>query len=297
MKYEKWIKLNTTDLGNKTAVITGSTGGLGYEICKTLVSINCNLILLNRNLEKSNKQKEELLSLNPNITIDIIQLDLCNIAEVKKVVNKLKEIKFDYLIHNAGVYNVPIEQTSSDFNNVFTTNFVSPYYLTKELLPHIKHNNIKTIVVSSIAHNYSKIDENDIDFSKRKKPSKIYGNSKRFLTFGLMKLFEENQYPNYSICHPGITLTNMTNHYPKAINWLVKIGIKLLFPNPQKASLNIIKSLFKNTNFNEWIGPKYFNIWGTPTKHKLNTCKDDEKEKIHNFSQNIYKYLKEKTDV
>ena len=71
MNYKKWIKSNTKDLINKTVVISGSTGGLGIEICQTLASLNCNLILLNRNLNKSEKQKEALLKLHPNIKIDI----------------------------------------------------------------------------------------------------------------------------------------------------------------------------------------------------------------------------------
>jgi len=291
MNYNKWIKLNTCDLTNKTAVITGSTGGLGNELCKMLANLNCNLVLINRNIQKSEKQKAELSALNPNIEISIIQLDLSKIEQVKIATEQLKTIKFDYLIHNAGVYNIPLEQTTSGFNNIFTTNFVSPYYFTSSLVEHIKNINAKVVAVSSIAHNYSKIDEKDIDFSKHKKPSKIYGNSKRFLTFSLMKLFEENQYQNYSICHPGITLTNMTNHYPKAINWLAKVGIKLLFPSPKKACLNIVKSLFENTSKNEWIGPKIFNIWGKPKKKQLNTCKNEEIEKIYPLSQNIYEKL------
>lgn len=292
MKYDKWLKLNTHDLTGKTAVITGSTGGLGVEICKTLAKLNCNLIFLNRNLEKSEKQKDELLKLNPNIQISIIQVDLSKIEQVKSVVDKLKNTKFNYLIHNAGVYNIPLKQTTCGYNTIYTTNFVSPYCLTKELLQTIKENNAKVVTISSIAHNYSKIDENDIDFSTRRKPSKVYGNSKRFLTFALMELFKQNNYSNYAICHPGITLTNMTNHYPKAINWLVKIGIKLLFPNPKKASLNIIKAMFENTTENQWIGPKYFNIWGFPNKIELKTCSNIESEKIYQIAEGIYRNMK-----
>lgn len=292
MKYTKWIKLNTTDLTNKTAVITGSTGGLGTELCKTLAKLNCNLILLNRNLKKSEKQKEELKLINPNIKINIFELDLNDINQVKNCVEFLKKNSFDFLIHNAGIYNVPIQKTSAGFNNVFTTNFISPYYLTKSLLPKIKETNVKVIAVSSIAHNYSKIDINDIDFSTHKKASKIYGNSKRFLTFALMELFKENNYSNYAICHPGITLTNMTNHYPKAINWLVKIAIKAMFSNPKKATLNIVKALFENTTENQWIGPKIFNIWGKPCKKELKTCTKNEKERINQIATQIYNNIK-----
>ena len=107
-----------------------------------------------------------------------------------------------------------------------------------------------------------------------------------------MELFEKNNYSNYAICHPGITLTNMTNHYPKAINWLVKIAIKLLFPNPKIASLNIIKALNENTSKNEWIGPKVFNIWGNPKKKILKTCSPEESDKIFQIAEGIYKKLK-----
>ena len=42
------------------------------------------------------------------------------------------------------------------------------------------------ITIGSVAHKYSKIDESDVDFSTRKRASKIYGNSKRFLMFSFM---------------------------------------------------------------------------------------------------------------
>ena len=57
----------------------------------------------------------------------------------------------------------------------------------------------------------------------------------------------KNEGVKVSVVHPGVTLTDMTNHYPKAINWLVKIGIKCLFPNIQKASLSLIKGIFENS--------------------------------------------------
>ena len=291
MNYEKWIKLNTKDLLGKTAVITGSTGGLGNEISKTLAMLNCNLILLNRNIQKSEKQKIKLLTINPKISIEIIELDLCDFTQVKNVTNVLKEKQFDYFIHNAGIYNVPIYETETGYNNVFQTNFISPYFITKELMSNIISNNAKVIVVSSIAHNYSKLNEKDIDFSNSKKHSKIYGNSKRFLTFSMFELLK-NHPLNLSICHPGITLTNMTNHYPKFINWFVKFGIKILFPNTKQASLNIIKSLFEHCNYFEWMTPKIFNVWGLPIKKKVKTVTTVESEKIYNIAESIYKKLR-----
>lgn len=290
MNIKKWLKLNTYDLTNQTIAITGSTGGLGTEIVKILLSLNADLVLLNRNLDKSLKQKQELLALYPKAKIEIIETDLSSIASVKLSVESLRNFNIDILIHNAGIYNVPLDKTSSGYNNVFQTNFISPYYLTKEF---IKNSNVsKIVVVSSIAHNYSKINFDDIDFSKSKKASKVYGNSKRFLTFAMQELFKDLQHVKLSIVHPGITLTNMTNHYPKAINWLVKFGIKILFPKPKQASLNIIKGVFYSTNYHEWIGPKTFNIWGRPQKKKLNTASAQESKQIFEIAEKIYEKIK-----
>lgn len=293
MTYAKWIKLNTSDLTNKTVAITGSTGGLGNEIVKILAKLNCNLILLNRNSNKSNKQKEELIKLNKNIKIEILELDLCNFKQVKTITQTLKQRQIDFFIHNAAIYNVPIYKTESGFNNVFQTNFVSPYYITKELLSNFNTSNSKVIIVGSIAHNYNKLNENDIDFSHSKKHSHIYGNSKRFLTYSLFKLFEKENLLNLSVTNPGITLTNITNHYPKAINWFVKLGIKLIFPTPKNACLNIVKGLFDNTSNNEWITPKLFNIWGRPTKKVINNYNNQEADKIFEISESIYNKIKD----
>ena len=227
----------------------------------------------------------------PNVKLNYIELDLSSLQSVKSFINKVKETQIDVLICNAGVYNVPIKKLDSGFNNIFQINFLYQYYIIKKLLPSLRQNkNSKVIAVGSIAHNYSKIYVKDIDFSTYKKPSKIYGNSKRFLMFSLYELFK-NEKTELSIVHPGITLTNMTNHYPKCINWLVKIGIKLFFPSPKKSVLNYLYGIFNNTFYHEWIGPKVLNIWGKPKKSILKTCSSQESEEIFKISENIYNMI------
>lgn len=286
---DKWILKNCKDLTDKKVVITGATGGLGKNICMDLASLNATLILACRNKAKADNLKAEILENYPQITVDFVKLDLENFESVENAIEELKKYNgIDILINNAGVYNVPIKQLDSGYNNVFQTNFVYPYYLTKKLLPELeKCKNSTCVIVGSIAHNYSKIDTSDIDFSTRKKQTKIYGNSKRFLMFSMFDLFK-NSSVNLSVAHPGVTLTNMTNHYPKAINWLVKIGIKLVFPNPKHAIRGIVKGCFTSPQNYHWITPKLFNIWGNPTIKELTTATKDEIEKINEISHEIY---------
>ena len=294
MNIEKWIKLNSTSLKGKTIAITGSYGGIATHSVEHFAKLGANFIFLNRNKEKTNNQILTLKEINPEIQAEFIKCDLSNFKEVKDVVKALKTKQIDILFLAAGVYNVELFKTDSGYNNVFQTNFLSHYYIVKELLSNIKSVNGKVIAVGSIAHNYSKIDEIDIDFSNRTKHSKVYGNSKRFLMFALQELAIKENF-NLSIIHPGITLTEMTNHYPKAINWLVKIAIKLIFPNPEKACLNFVKGAFENTGYHEWIGPKIFNIYGLPKKKNLKTCTEAESKKIFELSERIYSQISKET--
>ena len=292
MNISKWINLNTKNLKGKTIAITGSTGGLGIETCHHLANLGANFIFINRNLPRSNKLKHQLEELYPNIKIEIVLTDLSKFENVKNSVEILKQKQIDYLILNAGIYAVPRYKTDIGYDNVFTTNFISHYYLVKELLPNLKNNNGIVVAVGSIAHNYGKLNINDIDFSKTKKHSKVYGNSKRFLMFSLMKLLENENNVSLSIVHPGVTFTNITNHYPKLIYNFIKWPMKITFPSPKKASLHIVYGLFNSTPHNAWIGPKILSVWGKPKLNKLNTCKENEQNQIFEIAEKIYKKLK-----
>lgn len=291
MKIEKWFNENTQRLDGKTICITGSTGDLAKIFTEKLASLGANFVFINRNKEKSEVQKQELLQKYPNIKIQIITTDLFDMNSVKLCVCKLKQIHFDILILNSAIYNVKRKTSNAGFDNIFQVNFVSQYYIAKQLLSNLrKIKNSKIIVIGSIAHNYSKVNFKDIQRLKNAKSSKVYGNSKRILIFSLIQLLKNSQV-NFSIVHPGVTLTHMTNHYPPIINWLVKLGIKTLFPNPEKACLSIISGVFNNTQEKEWIGPKTFNIWGYPKKQKLKGYRKNEAEKIFIEAENIYTSL------
>jgi len=291
MKIRTWLKNNTNDLSGKTIAITGSTGGLANFLVENLAKLNANFIFINRSKEKTDKQINNLLKFYPNIKLEFIQCDLSNFENVESATKILKQRHIDILYLCAGAYNIPRYKTNLNYDNVFQINFISQYYIAKELLNNIKSRNEKIVAVSSIAHNYSKLDENDIDFSSRKKHSKVYGNAKRFLTFSLMELCKKENV-DLSVVHPGVTLTEMTNHYPKAINWLVKLFIGLFCHSTKKATLSLIKGVFDSTSYHEWIGPPIFQVYGKPKKIKLHTCKATESKKIFEIAENIYQDIK-----
>ena len=289
---KKWIKNNTTGLKGLNIAITGATGGLGIELCKHLAKLRANLILVNRSLDKSEQLKKELLKDFPDIKIDIVIADLSMFDSVRQATERLKNLNVDILILNAGIYCVPRYTTDIGYDNVFTTNFISHYYMVKQLLPTLrKSNKGRVVVVGSIAHNYTVLDERDVDFSSNTKHNKVYGNSKRFLMFAMYELFKNENSVKLSVVHPGVTFTNITNHYPKMIYALIKYPMKIFFPSPKRASLNIVAGVFNDTGYHYWIGPKIFAVWGKPRMSKLKTCRTEESEKIFQISEDIYNKL------
>ena len=291
MNINKWLLKNTQRLEGKTVAITGSTGGLGREICVYALRLGAALMLLDRNTERSLALRERLLKDFPQANIRHIRTEREDIASVKSVCEELKKAPPDILIHNAGAYSIPRHSCDTGFDNIFQINFVSPYYITRELLPVMSARGGRIVAVGSIAHNYSKTDAEGIDFSTRQASSLVYGNAKRHLMFSLFELFKERQDIALSVVHPGITFTNITAHYPPLIFAVIKHPMKVIFMKPKKAALCILKGMFEDSGYCEWIGPKIFDVWGLPCRKRLKTCTAEERRRIFETAEKIYRQI------
>lgn len=269
--------------------ITGSTGSLGFEVVKKLIN-DYHIILINRNMDKSIKQKEKILEINPNAKIDILKCDMENIDDVKNLTEKLIELKIDYLIINAGILTKEKHITSFNYDNVFTTNFLAPYYIINRL----KENNLPTkkiIALGSISQKWAKLDTLDIDYRNYKSKNKRYANSKRFLIASLMELYKSDS-DKLTIAHPGITLTNMTKNYNKFIKIFIIIFMSILFQGKKKASRSIIMAIKTNTSYLEWIGPHIKGIYGKPKVCKIKHLEEKEIKNIFYISNKLYNEIK-----
>ena len=285
MKTEVWIKQNMPSMAGKTIAISGATGGIGQELCRHLAGLGATLLLLDRNSERSNAWIEKLKVEFPALNARHLRLDLADFGTVRSITGELLASPPDYLIFNAGAYHVPRYTTSMGYDNVFQINFVAPYYMAHTLLPVMRERGGRIVAVGSIAHNYSHIDPRDIEFLTRKESSKVYGNAKRFLMFSLFGLDKGGD--TISVAHPGITLTNITAHYPKLIFAIIKHPMKVIFMSPRRASLSILAAMVQDADKNEWFGPSLFDVWGLPKKKLLKTCPADEAKEICEVAEKI----------
>ncbi len=289
--YDRWLQKNTASLAGKTVAVTGSTGGLGKPLCRYLAALGADLVLIDRSRERAEAHKAELLCDFPECRITLVRADLSDMSSVRYATKELLALPLDVFIHNAGAYAIKRKTCDTGFDNVFQINFVSPYYMIRELLPLLRARHGHVMAVGSIAHNYSKIDEKDVDFSTRSKASLVYGNAKRHLMFALLALFRDETDATLAITHPGITFTNITAHYPPAIFAIIKHPMKVIFMRPRKAALSLLLGVFTACDTSEWIGPRLFRVWGLPHKERLRTCSDTERAEIAARAERIYQTL------
>ncbi|MBQ1230209.1 MAG: SDR family NAD(P)-dependent oxidoreductase [Clostridia bacterium] len=295
MRIERWLMENTHSLSGKTVAITGSTGGLGREICRYLLSMDADLLLLDRNAERSQAWRSALLREYPRARVTCLQVELSDWASVKEALTKLQALPIDVFLHNAGAYSIPRRICDTGYDNVFQINFLSPYYMIRTLLPVLRERGGHVVAVGSIAHRYSATDPADVDFSTRRRASHVYGNAKRYLMLALIGLFEGEERATLSVTHPGISFTNITAHYPKLLFALIKHPMKWIFMKPKVACLSVIKGIFSPCRGYEWIGPGILDVWGKPKKKPLRSVNAEERKRIYETAERICRELEETT--
>ncbi|CAH0372206.1 unnamed protein product [Pelagomonas calceolata] len=119
------------DLRNKTILVTGATAGVGLATCKRLAARGARVLVCGRNAERTRRAVEEVGG-----RAEAVALDLCSLESVRACAEKVKPLRLDVLILNAGVNaNVPTAtHPELDCSLVFGVNFVAHYLLVTLLL-------------------------------------------------------------------------------------------------------------------------------------------------------------------
>jgi short-subunit dehydrogenase len=93
------------NLENDTALITGSSGGIGEEFALQLATRQVNLVLVARRADKLAELRNRLLALHPGLEVDVIAADLSRPGSAAELASKVSDLgrRIDILVNNAGV--------------------------------------------------------------------------------------------------------------------------------------------------------------------------------------------------
>ena len=89
---------------NRTALITGASSGIGYELARVFVERGYDVVLVARRVERLEQIKLELLELRSEAKVWCVPVDLSKPRGAKKVLSATEElgIQVDTLVNNAG---------------------------------------------------------------------------------------------------------------------------------------------------------------------------------------------------
>lgn len=256
------------DLAGKTAIVTGATGGLGYETARMLAEHGARVILAGRNQAKGSEALAKIRATAPHADIAFDMLDLASLASVAAFVarQQARATPIDILINNAGVMTPPTRQTTLDgFELQFATNYLSHFALTMGLLPLLRAAPAPRVVsLSSVAARQGQIDFANLQSENSYRPMVAYSQSKLaclMFAFELQRRSDAQGWGLTSIAaHPGIARTDlivngMGDASPAAF---IRRHLTFLFqPVPQAALPSLFAATASEATPGGYYGPKW----------------------------------------
>jgi len=146
------IKLPANLFQNKTAIVTGSSRGVGQATVLRLAEAGANVVV---NYLKSETEAGEVVKECESLGVQAIavQGDVSEWKDAQNLAQKTIEKfgKIDLLVCNAGIWKgAPIEEMSEElWNKILNTNLKSAWAMTKACVPSMKKQSSGAIVLVS----------------------------------------------------------------------------------------------------------------------------------------------------
>jgi NAD(P)-dependent dehydrogenase (short-subunit alcohol dehydrogenase family) len=137
------------NLEGRTALVTGSTAGIGLAIAQALANEGAHVVINGRTQERVDAACGQIREKMPEAKIDGIAADLGSGAGCDSVPRKFPDI--DILVNNLGIFEPkPFEQIpDTEWNRFFEVNVMSGVRLSRAYLPGMKKRNWGRIVFIS----------------------------------------------------------------------------------------------------------------------------------------------------
>ncbi|OCH95136.1 NAD(P)-binding protein [Obba rivulosa] len=130
-----------SNLQGRTAVVTGGTAGIGYEVARALALAHARVLLIAQTGEHGEdavaKIKADQSTSGPMVDVTFVQCDLGNAHDVQRVADRIREQegRLDLLICDAGVGVNKFDVSADGLDRHFSVNHLGHFLLTNRLLP------------------------------------------------------------------------------------------------------------------------------------------------------------------
>ena len=241
-------------MNKKTALITGSSRGIGRAIAILFARNNYNVVI---NYNKSEKEAQELYDMlrKENLSIRIFKADVSNVQEANALVNYTigQFENIDVLVNNAGITKdgLLLRMKDEDFNSVLDVNLKGTFNTTKSISPiMIKQKHGKIINISSVVGIVGNAGQCNYAASK----AGVIGFSKSVAR----ELASRNI--NVNVVAPGYIDTDMTKSLPDKVKDEILKSIPMKKMGNPKEVANLV--LFLSSSLSDYITGQVINVDG-----------------------------------
>lgn len=205
-------------LTGKKWLVTGATGGIGFELVRILLRLGAEVWLVGRSEAKLKNAELRFKQEFANAKLHSIIIDYTDLSTVKPAAEQLlKETDYlDGIIHNAGVMLVPKGSvTKQGFEETLGVNNFATTLLQDLIDPLIVNvPNGRIVWLSSLAHMGAPLHGLDVTLPETGSPTDIYCMSKALDYFAAVqwsKKHPESSVKSISV-HPGVIRSDLTRH-------------------------------------------------------------------------------------
>ncbi len=202
-------------LDGKVAIVTGATGGLGYETALGLAARGATMIVAGRNAAKGARAVARIQRTVPDAKVRFEPLDLASLASVARFAAAYGGV-VDILVNNAGVMGLAERQVTEDgFERQVGVNYLGHFALTARLKDALcaSGGGGRVVNVASLAHRRAVLGLEDFQSERSYRPMAVYGRSKlAMLVFAieLQRRAERNRWNLRGVAaHPGWARTEI----------------------------------------------------------------------------------------
>jgi len=283
------------NLSGKTAIVTGSNTGIGYETALDLYKKGAKVYVACRNLEKAMKAIQQMKADGGTGELVYEHLNLASLRSVKSFADNViqAESSLDLLVNNAGIMIPPPSKTEDGFEIQFGVNFVGHFTLTGHLFNLLESTKgSRVVTLSSIAHRGSAIDFDNFRLEKEYNNWREYGQSKLAdIIFALEfdKRLKSNGSQIKSLAaHPGFSKTDLQVHMDKDM-----LASLELMTAKEGAQPTLAACLREDAKGGQYWGPDGHNEQkGKPALAKIDAAALDE-----TLNAKLWDWVKETTKV
>ena len=268
------------ELSGKTAIVTGSNTGLGFETALDLYQKGAKVYVACRDEEKGLGAIERMKAISDGGELVYGCLNLASLSSIKAFAGKVIAIenRLDLLVNNAGVMIPPPSKSEDGFELQFGVNFIGHFALTGHLFNLLESTiGSRVVTLSSIAHRGAIIDFDNFRLEKPYNNWREYGQSKLAdLIFALEfeKRLRNNSCQIMSLAaHPGFSKTDLQKYMDKDM-----LDSLELMTAKEGAQPTLAACLRPDAKGGQYWGPDGYNEQkGKPALAKIDSVALDEK--------------------